>query len=409
MSVISKGLFVAATVLLTCGVPRTWAAQLDGALDALATGEHYLNVSLVPLYQYASRADTDTGNYTFDVIGKFTLLDAPARSAVGNTDLVFWVNSSDKFGGLDSTTELSHKAGLLWDTNDIAAESSSTTILVLGLEQWLFQDRVSMGMGKFFPGQVFLSSAYTADNSNGFTSKMISGNPVVSWWESIGIGANAAYWGKHWSIQAAFVDSKAEQDLDFSSFADGKYAYLLESTYSPPNDDGDTAIGAVIYYIDEREQRESESGVVAQFTHEWGDSAKYAVFGRYSFRDGGESQNLDDPSIEAALEQGGLLGVAWNRPFGRTDQQLAASLIYGKPADYRKQQGFDTQYGTEIFWKWQPRSWLTIIPNLQLTRNFEDNLETVVGLRIGVGIERNWAESSVFRSVQAEPPRAKGN
>jgi len=96
------------------------------------------------------------------------------------------------------------------------------------------------------------------------------------------------------------------------------------------------------------------------------------------------------------VEQGGFLGVAWNRPFGRTDQQLAASLIYGKPADYRREQGFDTQYGTEVFWKWQPRSWLTIIPNLQLTRNFEDDIETVVGLRIGVGIERTWPESSAF-------------
>jgi hypothetical protein len=372
--------------------PGSRAAQLDGAMESLVTGEHYLNISLVPMYQNALRSDVDSGNYTLDAIGKFTLRDAPAKAAVGNTDLIFWINSADKFGGLDSTTELSRKAGLLWDTNDIAVERSSTNTLVLGLEQWIMEDSISVGFGKFFPGQMFLSSPYTADNSNSFTSKMIAGNPVVSWWEALGIGANAGYWGDQWFIQAAFVDSKAKQDLDFSSFADGKFAYLLETTWMPANEQGETSIGAVIYYIDQRKQRESESGLVAQFTHEWGEDAKYAVFGRYSYRDGGESENPGQVDIEASVKQGGFLGMAWNRP----NQQLAMSVIYGEAADYRKAQGFNNQYGTEVFWKWNPRPWLSVIPNLQLTRNVDDKLEGIVGLRVGIGMERHWPESSAF-------------
>ena len=376
--------------------PDSMAAQLDGARDALVSGEQYLNVSVVPMYQYALEADVDTGNYTLDAIGKFTLSDRPAESAIGNTDLIFWINSADKLGGLDSTTTLSRKAGLLWDTNDIAVERSDTNYLVLGLDQWLWQDRLSVGFGKFFPGQTFLTSPYTADNSNTFTSKMIAGNPVVSWWESLGIGMNAAYWGENWFIQAGFIDSKAEQDLDFSSFTDGKYAYLLESTWSPHNENGDTSIGAVIYYIDQRQQRKSESGVVAQFTQEWGDNAKYAWFGRYSLRDGGEGEKPDNPSVEAVVDHGGFVGVAWNRPFERPHQQLAAALVYGEPADYRKQQGLNTQYGIELYWKWEALPWLNVLPSVQFTRNADDDLETVVGLRIGFGFERHWAESSVL-------------
>jgi len=393
----SQGLFAwLAFVSLALAPYDSRASQLDGALDTLVTGQHYLNISTVPLYQYTLDAGEETGNYTFDVIGKATLFAKSAGSTWGNLDFVIWLNASDRFDGMNSAPELAQKAGLLWDTNDIANDNSFVGPLVLGFDQWFWQDRMSVGFGKMFPGQAFLSSPYTADNSNTFTSKMITGNPVVSWWEALGIGSMAGYFGEQWFLQAGFVDAKAEDDLDWSSFTDGKFAYLLEATWSPSNEMGITSIGATAYYIEELQNRESESGVVAQFTHEWGEQARYAVFGRYSLRDGGESKDPANPANEPPVEHGGFAGIAWNQPFGRSDQQLAASFIYGSPSDYKSLQGFNTQYGIELYWKWQPNDWFKLLPNVQFMRNKENHLETIVGLRINVGWEHHWAKSSAL-------------
>jgi carbohydrate-selective porin OprB len=379
-------IYLILTVVLVA-TPAT-ASRLDGALDALESGEQHLDVSWVPMYQNALKASADTGNYTLDAIGTFTL--RTTDSGLGNTNFIFWVNSSDKLGGLGTLTELTTDAGLLWDPNDINTDSSNTSLLVIGVDQWFLDNTVSAGFGKFFPGQFFLNSPYTADNSNSFTSKMISGNPIVSFWEAIGIGANAAYFGEKWSVQGAFVDSKAEEDLDFSSFADAKFAYMLEAMYSPVNENGETSVGAVAYYIDARNQRESESGIVAQFTHEWGTDANYAIFGRYSYRDGGESEDVNNPTLETPVKHGGFVGLAWNHPFNRADEQLAAAFVYGEPADYKIADGFNSQYGIEVFWNWRATNWLKILPNVQFMRNIDDDIETIIGIRVNMGFQRSW-------------------
>jgi hypothetical protein len=73
------------------------------------------------------------------------------------------------------------------------------------------------------------------------------------------------------------------------------------------------------------------------------------------------------------------------------------SLIYGKAADYKDDAGFNDQYGAEVFWSFKPNHWFTIITNVQFTRNIYDDVETIVGLRIGLGFERNWPESSLIQ------------
>jgi hypothetical protein len=125
------------------------ASRLDGALDKLESGEQLLDISWVPMYQNALKAGADTGNYTLDAIGTFTL--RTSSSGLGNTNFILWVNSSDKLGGLGTLTELTTDAGLLWDPNDINTDSSNTSLLVIGIDQWFLEDTVSAGFGKFFP------------------------------------------------------------------------------------------------------------------------------------------------------------------------------------------------------------------------------------------------------------------
>lgn len=373
------------------------AGLLDGVTEARVSGEQYLDVSLVPMYQHALREDAGSGNYTFDVIGKFTIVDRPAGSAVGNTDVVLWVNSSDTLGGLDSTSELARKAGLAWEANDIGADSSNTSYLVLAVDQWFMEDRLSVGVGKYFPGQAMLASPYLADNSNTFTSKLISGNPVVSWWEAIGIGTLVGYWGDEWFIQGGLVDAKAgPDDLDFSSFADAEYAYMLEASYSLPRNTGVSTVGAVLYYVDERNDLDSEYGLVAQFTHEFGLHEAYATFARYSYRQNGEGLTNTTQGNAPDLKQGLFVGGAWNQPFGRNDQQIGLALMHGTVSDFKAEQGFNNQYGVEAYWSYQPLPWMKLIPNLQFLRNKDEQLEGVVGIRLNVGFTRHWEESSLL-------------
>jgi hypothetical protein len=117
------------------------ASRLDDALEAAVDGKQFIDVSAVPAWQYALNDCEAHGNYTLDAIG-VAVLAQREDDTIGNTDLIVWVNSSDKIDGLNSAPELSEKAGLLWDTTDIGGDSASTSLLVLGVEQWLFEDRL---------------------------------------------------------------------------------------------------------------------------------------------------------------------------------------------------------------------------------------------------------------------------
>jgi carbohydrate-selective porin OprB len=366
------------------------ASRLDEALEASAQARNYIDLSAVPAYQYGLREGEDTGNYTLDAIATVNLFRRDSGT-FGSTNLVMWLNSANKLGGLKSAPEFAGQAGLLWDTTDNGADSASTTVLVLGVEQWFFDNRLSVGLGKFFPGQYFLLSDYTANNSNTFTNKMISGNPVASFWESIGLGVGSAWYGEHWTIQAGVVDAQATASgLDFSSFGKGKYAYMLELAYLPENPNGTTSLSALAYYVDEHDDLKAEHGLVGQFTHEFGKQAEYATFGRYTVKSGGTGKTVAAQNSALPVKHGGFIGTAWNRPFDWANQQLAIAAIYGQATSFKKSQGFNNQYGAELYWKFQPKSWIHITPSIQFLRNRDDRLETVIGLRASFSFNKSW-------------------
>ncbi|MBL3600322.1 MAG: hypothetical protein JMN25_10700 [gamma proteobacterium endosymbiont of Lamellibrachia anaximandri] len=367
------------------------ASRLDDVLEASAQAQQFVDLSAVPAYQYALREEGDTGNYSLDAIANINIVRRNS-GAFGSTNLVIWVNSADKIGGLDSAPELAGQAGLLWDTTDNGSDSTSASLLVLAVDQWFFDNRLSVGLGKYFPGQFFLQSDYTADNSNTFTNKMISGNPVASFWESIGLGVAGAWHGDQWTVQAGVVDAQATAEgLDFSSFSKGKYAYMLEFSYEPDNPNGTTSLSALAYLVDEHDDLTTERGLVGQFTHEFGQQAEYAAFGRYTVKSGGTGNTAAARNSALPVEQGGFIGAAWNRPFGRANQQLAAAAIYGQATSFKQSQGFNNQYGAELYWKFQPESWFHITPSVQFLRNRDDRFETVVGLRASFSFIKSWS------------------
>jgi len=378
------------------------ASRLDDALEAAEAGKQFIDLSAVPAYQYAVDEDKDTGNYSLDAIGTAQLI-ARDPAGLGDTTLVIWLNSADKIEGMNSGPELAGDAGLLWNTNGNPSDSASTTLLVLGFDQWLFNDKMSVGVGKYFPGQFFLLSPYTADNSNTFQSSLIADNPVAGFWESIGIGFNAAYYGDNFTVQGGFVDAQADNDgLDFSSFGAGNYSYILEYAYTPQRKDGVTSVSLLGYVVDEHDKLRTERGVATQFMHEFGEQSEFATFGRYTVKSGGTAQAASAQSSEPKVEHGGFAGFAWNRPFGRENQQLAAAAMYGEPGKFQDTQGFNDQFGVEAYWKLGLNSVVQLTPSLQLMRNDDDDLEAIVGLRLFMGFNRSWTGAFFGSSSSAD-------
>lgn len=161
------------------------ASRLDDALEAGETGANYLEGALAGLYQNAAEASEDTGNYEVDLIGSLVLRSGMSKQ-VGDTDLVFWLFSVDNLGGLQPTGQMSRNARLLWGTNDINVDSSTTQFGVLGFRQFFFGNRLELGFGKVFPGMIHTESAYTANNSETFSSKLISSSAIGGYFEAIG-------------------------------------------------------------------------------------------------------------------------------------------------------------------------------------------------------------------------------
>ena len=97
-----------------------------------------------------------------------------------------------------------------------------------------------------------------------------------------------------------------------------------------------------------------------------------------------EGQTSEDFEAALPLDNGGFVGMAWNKPFGRDDQQIGAALMYGEPSSFRESQGFENQYGIESYWKVDLRDWLQVTVDIQMINNIDKDLEVVPGLRIKV-------------------------
>jgi len=358
------------------------AGYLDEALEAGELGVSYFQVAWTGIYQRALSEGAEAGPYDLDLIGSAVLARGKDSNIIGDTDLVFWVFSVDNMGGLAPTGDLRQRAGLLWDTNDINVEKSLTQFGAFGLRQFLFDDRVEVGAGKMFPGLIHSESPYTANNSETFMAKLVSASAVGRYFEAIGLGANVKYSGRDWFVQAGFSDVTAQEEFDFSSFADGVFSWTGEIGWMPEREEGLTVISLLGFAVDATSSLSRESGFAVAVTHEMAEDQRYALFGRYTLRDGGEGRTLADKDQEQRLSAGGFVGAAWNAPFGRNSDQCALAFLHGSATDYQISLGFGDQYGLETYWRVSLVRGVDLTPNLQVLKNRDDELETVIGLRL---------------------------
>ena len=162
--------------------------------------------------------------------------------------------------------------------------------------------------------------------------------------EAIGLSANFKYWGDEWFVQAGFDDAKAEAEIDFSSLSDGVFSWMAQLGWAPRSADGNTSVSVLAFRVDETETLTQQDGWAISATHDFGDAGEYGVFGRYTWASGGEGITPEDWGSELPVESGGFLGFAWNRPFGRDNDQLGVAAMYGRPTAYQRELGFDSQY-----------------------------------------------------------------
>jgi carbohydrate-selective porin OprB len=369
----------AATVVLWVPLGAL-ASQLEKALDAGEVGTNYFEGALTGLYQNALNAGEDTGNYEVDLIGSIVLKKRGA-GAFGDTDFVFWGFSVNNIGSLQSTGQMRRKSGLLWDTNDINVDSSTTQFGVFGIRQFFYDDHLELGVGKVFPGMIHTESPYTANNSETFASKIISSSAVGGYFEAIGLGANLKYWGNNWFVQGGLSDAKAESEFDFDSLGDGVFAWTAELGWAPRIAAGDTAVSVLIFRVDETPTLTRQNGWALAATHDFGESAKYGVFGRFTQAHGGEGIGEENGASALPLKRAAFAGFAWNQPLGRSGDQFAIAALYGQPTDFQRAQGFSSQYGIETYWKFGLGRFIRVLPTLQLLHNKRDDLETIIGIR----------------------------
>ncbi|MGI9201222.1 MAG: hypothetical protein ACR2QL_09195, partial [Woeseiaceae bacterium] len=366
--------FQAAAVLVAMlAWSEAGADLLDTAEESADEGQDYMEVALTGIYQSAVQAGEDTGNFEVDIMGAMTLLDRDSNQTFGRGSLVYWVFSVDNFGDMQSTGDFASKAGLLWPTNDVSVSESFTAFGVFAWQQELWQDRVTLHAGKLFIGNFVTESPYTASNTETFMSRVISNDMAGRYFDTMGLGAQLQYNGDRWFATGGFADATASNEFDFNTFVKGDWTVYGEAGYRlTRSQEGISVVSLLATSAAETSTLKSQQTVTAAFTHEFGgDGSKYALFGRYTFGDGGEGKSAESADSAVPLDNGGFVGFAANQPLGRESHQIGVALMYGEPTDHRRSQGFDDQYGIEAYWKLPVADWLDISFDLQLVNNVE--------------------------------------
>ncbi len=371
---------VTAALLAAAGVAQS--QRLVEVDEADAAGQNIFQVAFTPLYQYAIESDEDTGSYEIDIVGSLRAFEGGGGS-LGAGRIVFWALALDNLGDLQPASEMASAAGLLWPTNDVVVDGSTTSVPLLAWAQRCADDRLEVWAGKLWPQLFFVKQELAGDNPVGFMSRLISNDMAARYYDLTGIGAFAEYSGKGWFVKGAFVDAQAEAELDVSSFAEGHWAWVAEGGWQAERAGGATSLSALVSVIDDTDDVEGETAYSLAFSHDLARS-EHAVVGRYTYRRGGAPRTERGVLLAKPLDRSAFVAWAWNRPFGSDRQQLAAAIVYGEPIELTAALGFNIQYGLEVFWKFRFGKWLEITPDLQLIRNRDNDLETVLGLRLRV-------------------------
>lgn len=347
-------------------------------------GPHEFSILYTPLVQRAVRSSETNANAELDLIGRFRLSQG-GNGVWGQTHLSFWALGNHTIGGTLSNSEFSRASGLLWDSNDGDAPDPDWLLGIFALQQE-FTTKGSAGtleFGKLYPGLTLASLPYAGDDRDSFMSQIISSDAAGRWFDRIGLGARVSVDQGRWFASALISDATAEKRLfDFDTLGDGSNLYAIEMGLTPKIAGRATKMSMVPYVISSSSDLSRETGLVLNGLHDLRADGSVALFGRYTVRTGGEPQNNDARDDARPLKRGGFLGVAFDRPFGRDDRQIAVAVMQGSASDTAVSNGLGSQTGVETFWKADLGRYAEFTAGLQVVDRGSTGWEYIPGLRL---------------------------
>lgn len=358
---------------------------------AIEIGPHELTLSYTPMVQRAVRAGDTNANAELDIIGQFRLFEGRA-GGLGETRLSFWALGNHTLGGTTSTGAFSRGAGLLWDSNDGDAPETDWLLGLFALQQdfSIGQHQASFQIGKLYPGNDLATLPYAGDDRDSFMSQIISSDTTGRWYDRIGLGASLSIKADNWFATALISDATAQsRGFDFDSLSDGSNLMAVEMGMHTRLGGRATKLSLTPYHIGSSTDFTTEKGLVVTFSHDlvngFDDTpAPISLFGRYTFRTGGEPLTADGRADAKTSRRGGFLGVAFNRPFGQETQQIGVALMQGSASRTAQSQGFGSQYGVETYWKTNIGKHAEFTTDLQIINRGTRGTEFIPGLRLKV-------------------------
>jgi hypothetical protein len=380
-SLMSPRHLLSALALYSLLVSVVTAQEMDDLREAIEKDANLLEIGTTFIGQNALRDNDSSGSYELDLIGSYTLLDRDPGQTVGDGRVNFWGFSVGRIG--DSARTMQKESGLPWSTSDVTVEDRSTNVGVLVWQQQLLQEQLMITAGKLFMGNFVLSSDYYAANTTGFMNRAISNDRAGRYFDNLCLGIQARWQQERWYASLGFADAKAEDEFDFDSLSDGKLVWTGEFGIATGWGEHRSELAVMLASFDKTKEFEDEDSVSLAFQHNYADDGEYALYGRYTWRNGGKTLAGNNPKNELPTKQGGFFGWRWNRAFGYQNQQLAVAGFYGEMNSWRRNAGFDRhQFGLETYWRFDWKDWASFSIDLQLMKNVEDDWEAVPGLRL---------------------------
>lgn len=366
-------------------------ATSAGSIPAQAAefGPHEFSVLYTPMVQRAVRSSETNANAELDLIGRFRL--SPGGTGTwGATRLSFWALGNHTLGGTLSTSAFSRRAGLLWDSSDGDAPDADWLLGIFALQQE-FRAGAATGqieVGKIYPGLTLATLPYAGDDRDSFMSQIIASDAAGRWFDRIGLGASVTVRQDQWFAGLLLSDATAQAPgFDFDTIGDGSNLLAAELGVTPILAGRASKMSLLPYVIGSSDDFSRERGVVLTASHDLAaigvdGLAPLVLFGRYTVRTGGEPLTSAARGDARSLKRGGFLGVAFNRPFGRDDQQIGVALMQGSPSETAISNGFGSQHGIEAYWKKKFGTAAEFSAGLQVIDRGAGGLEYLPGLRL---------------------------
>jgi hypothetical protein len=368
-------------VFLGLVAPPVLAGDLEDLREAVERDEDLLEIGATAIGQTTVREGESSGSYEIDLIGSYTLLERDPGQPVGDGRLSFWAFTVNSIG--DSAEKMQNESGLPWSTSDVTVEDSSTNVGVLVWQQQLLSEQLMITAGKLFMGNFVLSSDYYAANTTGFMNRAMSNDRAGRYFDILGLGMQARWQQERWYASVGFADAKAEDEFDFDSLSDGELVWTGEVGMATGWGDQRSELAVMVASFDQTDEFRDEDSVSLAFQHDLGEEAEHALYGRYTWRNGGKVRPGNNPQNELPTKQGGFFGWRWNRAFSQPNQQFAVAGFYGEMNDTQRATGFDRhQYGAETYWRIDFTDWASVTFDLQVMQNIEDDWEAIPGVRL---------------------------